>query len=166
MARADIAALQEWATKTGVQDLSPQAIQNNLSRLGRQFFDQAVQDRRQRVDNIVNTFQTRNGATVQYRGSLAEGQQGQRGPHKGEVRFNPDNFDLDLYVVDTVEHAAVLRTNPALGRDDPNEPIPASRARGHISQLQQQVVQALEAPGAVPGIRVGTSYILLRKTAP
>jgi hypothetical protein len=163
MAKADITAIQEWATQTEVQDLSPEAIKNNLRRLGRQFFDQAVEDRRQRVDNILSKFQTRNGAPVKYRGSLAEGQ---RGPHKGGVRFNPDDFDLDLYVVDPTEHAAVLRANPALGRDDSNAPIPASRARGHILDLQEQVVQALEAAGAVPGIRVGKNYILLRKTAP
>jgi len=162
MAKSDLETIKEWATNTGVQDLSPQAVQNQLGQLGRKFFDQAVQDRQQKVNAILSGFKTRNGVPVEYRGSLAEGK---RGPHKGGVRFNPDDFDLDLYVVDPIEHEAVLQANPLLGAQ-PNAPIPAGRARGHILNLQEQVVQALEAPGAVPGIRVGQNYILLRKTAP
>jgi hypothetical protein len=159
-AENDKNALVAWATSTGVQDLSSQALNTSLRALGTKSFNECVAERQELVRAILLPFKTQNGAPVQYRGSLAEGK---RGPHKANVRFNPDDFDLDLYVVDRAAHEQALRDRPQL-REFENSPIPARRAGGSIQALEVQVVNALEAPGAVPGLRRGANYILLRKT--
>jgi hypothetical protein len=163
LATEDLAEIQNWAAGTGMPALSPEAVRSTLRPLAKAAFDQAVALRRQAVDAIVARFSTPNGQPLRYRGSLAKGE---RGPHKAEVRFNPDDFDLDLFVVDPALHNAILSSNPGLRDEFSSRPIPASRAGGAALTLQRNAVAALEAPGAVPGLRRGANYILVRFAQP
>ena len=79
-----------------------------------------------------------------------------RGSHKGGVRFNPDDFDLDLFVVDATWYAAIVaEQGPASSPSSTPGRSAASRAGVQARALQKSVVAALEAPGAIPGLRGG-----------
>jgi hypothetical protein len=127
-------------------------------------FNAVVAQRRAAVDGILAAFRTPNGQPVEYRGSLDEGV---RSPAKAGVRFNPDDFDLDLYVVDAAWHATILAANnPAFQAEFRAKPIPAARGGPVARRFQTDVVTALEAPGAVPGLRLGANYIIIRYERP
>jgi hypothetical protein len=158
-AMADVAKIAAWAVDTKVPELSPAAVKSSIRTIATESFNQAVEQRRQAVDGILSKFKTPSGAAVQYRGSLAEGK---KGPHKGDVRFNPDDFDLDLFVVDPVLHADALTRQPRLRADFTGKPLPAAIAGGAAASLQRAAVAALQAPGAVPGLRLGANYILIK----
>jgi hypothetical protein len=163
MANADLAEIRAWATGTGMDALSPDAVLRNLRPFAKAAFDRAVALRRAAVDAIIAKYTTPAGKPLRYRGSLAEGK---RGPHKAEVRFSPDDFDLDLYVVDAALHSAILTARPALRAEFLSRPIPARTAGGAALTLQTNAVNALEAPGAVPGLRRGANYVLVRFAEP
>ena len=164
-AEADAAAIKAWAAESEVQDISKAAVGTTLATLGKQIYEASLADRRQKVDAILDRFPTPNGAKVRYRGSL---ERGKRGEHKAGVRWDPGSFDLDLYVVDAEWHAQLVGAlrPPARRLEYQNRPIPANQAGGAAAQLQADLVAALEAPGAVPGLLQGENYILIRKQEP
>ena len=163
LAEADAAALKAWAAESDIEDISKAALDGSFRTLGRTAYAAALKHRRETVDGILAGFTTPNGAPVRYRGSLEEGQ---RNPSKAGVRFDPDDFDLDLYVVDPAWHAAILAQRPALRGEFAGKVLPARTAGGAAAELQARVVDALEKKDAVPGLRKGANYILIRPSAP
>ncbi|MGH2941892.1 MAG: phage tail protein, partial [Solirubrobacteraceae bacterium] len=162
-AQEDAAALKAWAVESDIQDVSKAALDGSFRTLGKAAFEATLKQRRETVDGILGGFQTPNGEPVRYRGSLDEGK---RNPSKAGVRFDPEDFDLDLYVVDPRWHAAILAARPALREAFADTPMPAGKAGGAALGLEGRVVAALEAPGAVPGLRLRANYILIRVAPP
>lgn len=164
LAERDARTLREWAAATGVEDISRAALVSTLRTLASPVFNAVVAERRTAVNGILRPFRSPNRRPVEYRGSLDEGV---RGPHKAGVRFNPDDFDLDLFVVDPAWHAAILAAHGAgFEAEFRGRPIPARSAGAVAENLQERVLDALEAPGAVPGLRAGDNYILIRYESP
>ena len=164
LAENDARLMREWAAQSDITDISRAAVGTLLRTLASPAFNAVVAQRRAAVDGILAAFRTPNGQPVEYRGSLDEGV---RSPAKAGVRFNPDDFDLDLYVVDAAWHATILAANnPAFQAEFRAKPIPAARGGPVARRFQTDVVTALEAPGAVPGLRLGANYIIIRYERP
>jgi hypothetical protein len=89
---------------------------------------------------------------------------GWRGPHKGRTRFDPYDFDVDLYVVvDQEVFDEIASSFPALNNDGTK--IMPDNEPADLVRLGKQIGRALKS--AFPNVRgIEESVIALRAEQP
>jgi hypothetical protein len=102
------------------------------------------------------------GSAVAYRGSTRGGM---RGDHKAKIRFDPADFDVDMYVVNAALFNELTDPNGRY-RVRPNVPgmlRPGESMYGPLRSLSSRMSTKIDAVGTG---RPGAPYVVLRRTAP
>ncbi len=99
--------MRGWALGMGVSDLTAEAIDKVIEADGERIWNEQWLERKEAVEAVLQRHSSSvpYSARLQYRGSLLRGR---RGSHKGRIRFNPDSFDVDAYVVSPELHAEAV----------------------------------------------------------
>ncbi|KAJ7243550.1 hypothetical protein C8J57DRAFT_967744, partial [Mycena rebaudengoi] len=97
---AALEELKKWAMRTGIEDFRRENIDATIHGRGEALWAAAFKERQERVNNVIARF-AYNGKPLGYIGSMSTGF---RGPHKGKTHFDPNDFDVDLYVIDAQEY--------------------------------------------------------------
>ncbi|WP_333734281.1 phage tail protein [Streptomyces sp. IBSBF 3010] len=154
-----LAELKEWASTTGISDLSEEEIDNTIQNKGREIWHSAWQRKKAEVEEILSAF-TYKGQPVQYRGSV---QNGMKGLQKGKTHFDVNDFDVDMYVVHPEEFRAITRARPS--RELAGKIFPNVTDTRELLSISNEVADRLAR--AFPDIpRAGKSEIVLRESAP
>ncbi|MFI9586809.1 HPC2 multi-domain protein [Streptomyces sp. NPDC052236] len=151
--------IKKWAATTGIQDLSAEEFDKAVRTKGGEIWLAVHAERKAKVEEVISTFDYK-GEPIQYRGSLKSRW---KGPHKGKVRFDPQDFDVDMYVIHTEDFERIERSNPT--RVQAGKVFPSVRDTPELVILTRNIKQALIK--ALPGVaRVGDSDVVLRKVPP
>ena len=149
--------IQEWGSTTGISDLTKERITETLRVEGRRIWFEKFQRTQAEIAEVIGGF-TYKGEPLQYVGSAKTGW---KGPHKGSVRFDLADFDVDLYVVHAEDFEATRARNPGAvlaGKIFPS-------AAPQLQRLSNDVARALVA--RFPDVhRIGESSVVLRATRP
>ena len=90
---AEISGLVAGLGPENFDGLTPADFQKKAQAEGFKIWDEAWKARKAAIDAVI-AGQSLDGQPVKYRGSALKGI---RGVHKGKVRFNPADFDVDMY---------------------------------------------------------------------
>jgi Domain of unknown function (DUF4157) len=136
-----LASLKSWGATSGIPDLSKDAVNDTLVTKGQTIWKEAWEKRRQQVIAALAAV-TYKGIELQRRGSI---EKGYRGPQKNQVRFNPDDFDVDLYVVHLADYQAALAAFADVKGDQifPNDPAAPAALRQVSKAATAALTQAL-----------------------
>ncbi|MFI0724421.1 hypothetical protein ACH4UA_35590, partial [Streptomyces sp. NPDC020939] len=151
--------LKEWAAKTGIPDLEPEAINRTINVKGAEIWKEEFDRKKQLIESVVGGFRYR-GNPIQYRGSM---ESGWRGPQKGKTHYDPKDFDVDMYVIDPEDFERIAERK-GLGQRTKWIKGDAVYAP-ELLRLSLRVAQALQ--GAFPEVKgIGDSKVILRRSEP
>ena len=126
-----VAKVVAVAAELQLEDLTPEMVDKRLREAEDRAWEQAFQGKRQEIQAALQAYvprirelaaqlaQTLDARTrppasaaveLKYRGSTAKGRKGE---HKGRVRFDPDDFDIDAFVESDVLVAAAIQRGAA-----------------------------------------------------
>lgn len=91
--------IMSWVNRISFVDLSQVDIRGATLTKGKSLWTRQFQDLKKRIDEVLMQF-TYKGHPLHYVGSLNNGT---RGAHKGKTVININDFDVDLFVVHSVE---------------------------------------------------------------
>ncbi|WP_406631924.1 phosphotransferase [Amycolatopsis sp. WGS_07] len=132
--------LAQFAAATGQPELAETAVARTMDREGAAAWAAAFRATQATINDVISGFRYR-GEEIGYIGSMKTGQ---RGPHKGKTRFDPYDFDVDLYVVVDRETFERIRTEyPDLKRDD-TKIMPSSSVPRDLVRLAKRIGEALK----------------------
>ncbi|MFH8472086.1 hypothetical protein [Streptomyces sp. NPDC018000] len=159
-AQRELQSLKKWAAKTGIPDLAPDAIDKTIDEKGGQIWREEYERKKRRIDAIIEKFDY-NGNPIQYRGSMSTGW---RGEQKGKTHFNPQEFDIDMFVVDPEEFQRVVEKKGRRRKWD-KAIFPDMQYTPKLVHLGQMIGAALAAE--FPDVKgIGESTIVLREKQP
>ncbi|MGW5052652.1 toxin glutamine deamidase domain-containing protein [Actinokineospora sp. NPDC004072] len=160
-ARGLLDDLASFANSTGDPDLAEGRAEGTIDREGTEAWEAGFREVQAKIDKVLSEFNYR-GNPIGYIGSM---QTGWRGAHKGKTRFDPNDFDVDLYVVvDQATFDEIVTNNPMLDADADKIMPDGTRPRD-IARLGAQIGAALkEAFPHVKGIE--ESVIAIRAVQP
>lgn len=154
--------LAGFAATTGEPALAEGNAPNTMDREGTAAWEASFQEMQATINNVIADF-TYRGHEIGYIGSM---QTGWRGPHKGKTRFDPHDFDVDLYVVvDQETFAEIASTYPYLTNSDGTRIMPDEDDPEDLVELSEQIGRALK--DAFPHVLgIEKSVIALRAEQP
>jgi hypothetical protein len=155
--------LSEFAATTGDPALADGNAEHTMDRDGTAAWEASFQETQARINEVLSRPEFRyHGQEIGYIGSM---QSGWRGAHKGKTRFDPFDFDVDLYVVvDQETYDNIRRDYPHLDSDD-TKLMPSETEPEDLVRLSARIGAALkEAFPHVKGIE--DSVIALRAEQP
>lgn len=153
--------LKEWAIGTGVEDLSREKLHETIHVKGEEIWVASFRNQQETINKVIANF-TYNGQPLGYVGSMKTGF---RGPHKGKTHFDPDDFDVDLYVVDEQEYERERCRNPKSTFIDNDKIFPSEEETPHLMIFSKKVVSALAEE--FPGVKtIFESTVVLRRVPP
>jgi hypothetical protein len=153
-----LAKLKSWGATSGIPDLSKDLVNNTLQTKGMAIWKDVWLKRKQEVDAAIASVNYK-GVPLAYRGSLAKGY---KGPQKNQTRFNPNDFDVDLYVVhpDDFDTAVMRGAKLVGGQIFPDNPF-APRELASVSRAARKVLMT-----KLPDIaRMASIEVSLRREA-
>ncbi|WP_189212634.1 toxin glutamine deamidase domain-containing protein [Actinokineospora fastidiosa] len=153
--------LAAFANSTGVPELAEGRAEGTIDREGTEAWRESFREVQATIDRVLEDFDYR-GNKIGYIGSM---QTGWRGAHKGKTRFDPNDFDVDLYVVvDRETFDELARQNPTLDIDD-DKIMPDGRRPRDIARLGIRIGEALK--DAFPHVNgIEDSVIAIRAVEP
>lgn len=162
-ARSFMDELTGFAATTGDPALAEGNAEHTMDREGTAAWEASFRETQARINEVLANPEFRyHGAEIGYIGSMNSGW---RGAHKGKTRFDPFDFDVDLYVVvDQETYDRIRREHPHLDSDD-TKLMPDDEDPEDLVELSEQIGQALKA--AFPHVRgIEDSVIALRAEQP
>ncbi|WP_143116196.1 hypothetical protein [Lentzea xinjiangensis] len=153
--------LSDFAARTGRPALADGNLARTLDREGAAAWEKSFRETQAKIDEVLSGF-TYHGREIGYIGSMRTGL---RGPHKGKTRFDPYDFDVDLYVVvDKKTFEKVRAEHPHLDSDD-SKIMPDDTEPEDLVRLGKQIGRALKEK--FPHVRgIEDSTIALRAEEP
>jgi hypothetical protein len=148
-----LSELSAWGVATGIDDLSRGAVDKTLQAKGDAIWRASWEKVRAQILNTISGFNYK-GAKISVTGSASSGW---KGPHKGQLHFDPGDFDVDLYTVHPAEFKAAQDRGAKIvfGKIFPQAEAP------DLMKVSGDVVAALTS--AFPGVvRVTSSAVVLR----
>ncbi len=106
-----LASLKAWATDNGISDLSKPQMDKATEDIAKKAWDAGFAIVRGKIATAVAKYNYK-GAAVRFVGSAATGR---TGVHKGKVRFDATDFDVDMNVPNKADFAAGMAKSPAVG---------------------------------------------------
>ena len=154
--------LAAFAAETGIPALAHGVAPRTIDREGTAAWEASFREIQSKIDEIIADFRFR-GEPVGYIGSMKSGW---RGPHKGKTRFDPNDFDVDLYVVvDKATFDEIASPYRSLLSKDGTKLMPDAGDPPEIVRLGKEIGRALKA--AFPHVRgIEDSVIALRSEQP
>lgn len=159
-AEALLESLRNWGATSGIRDLSKDAVVDAWMDKGKEIWEEAWNKRKQQVDTTLGSISYK-GRPLEYRGSLALGYRGHIS--KNYVAFNPDDFDVDLYVVHEADYVAAAARGARTigGQIRPNDVFAPAELKETSTKAQAALV------GIFPDIaQMKETYIALRGAKP
>ncbi|MGK3207312.1 phosphotransferase [Amycolatopsis sp. MEPSY49] len=133
--------LAEFAATTGDPALAEGTVARTVDLKGTEAWEASFREARAKIDDVVAGF-TYHGQEIGYIGSMKSGL---RGPHKGRTRFDPYDFDVDLYVVvDRETFAAVAAEHPDLLDTEGTKIMPDGGEPEDLVRLGKRIGAALK----------------------
>lgn len=155
--------LEGFAASTGEPALAEGKAASTIDREGATAWEASFRETQAKINDVLANpdFKYR-GHEIGYIGSM---QTGMRGAHKGKTRFDPYDFDVDLYVVvDQETFNELVATYPGLDSDD-IKIMPDDIDPPDVVWLGKQIGQALKR--AFPHVRgIEESVIAVRAEQP
>jgi hypothetical protein len=155
--------LSGFAATTGDPALAEGNAASTMDREGTAAWEASFREIQAKINEVLANPDFRyHGHEIGYIGSMNSGM---RGAHKGKTRFDPYDFDVDLYVVvDQETYDAIRRAYPHLDADD-TKLMPSDEEPEDLVELSEQIGQAFKA--AFPHVRgIEESVIALRAEQP
>ena len=154
--------LARFAGTTGRPELAEGTVGRTMDRAGAAAWEASFRETQAKINEVVAKFRY-HGKEIGYIGSMKSGQ---RGPHKGKTRFDPYDFDVDLYVVvDRKTFDRIAAEHPDLLDSEGKKLMPGETKPADLVRLGKRIGKALKDkfPDAV-GIE--KSVIALRVEQP
>lgn len=157
----EISKLVAALPPAALQGLAPADFEALAMKEGERIWKEAWKQKKDAIDKAL-AGEALEGVQVNYRGSAMKGE---RGIHKGMVRFDPEDFDVDMYVVhpglyreitDRAGQYKVIPSQPGMIR--PGE----SKHRG-LQDLSNRCSKKIDAIGTG---RPNKSYVVIRDKRP
>ena len=156
--------LAEFARTTGDPALTEGNVASTVDRAGTAAWEASFREVQAKINDILaNPDFNYRGRPIGYIGSM---ETGLRGPHKGKTRFDPNDFDVDLYaVVDRTTFDEIAAEFPDLVNNDGTRIMPDDGDPEDLVELSEQIGQVLK--DAFPLARgIENSVIALRVDQP
>jgi hypothetical protein len=158
---ADIARVVALLPPQALQGITAADFEKFAMSEGKRVWTAAWQTKKKAIDDAL-AGENLGGRPVAYRGSLVTGM---RGDHKGKVRWDPNDFDVDMYVVNSALYNELTDQLGAY-KVRPNRAdliFPGESRYAPLRELSQRCALKVDAIGTG---RPDASFVILRRVAP